>query len=117
MWIVTLLVIISFLFFIRSTLRISLRNKIAATTDYLVWQSWGHQPHREPVTEDSTNVKEMTAKTEGTIQIENRDNSFSNTSKIYTFVDSETTTNRASASVEDGSEKVMETYNLNKDVN
>lgn len=109
MWVVTFGIVVAGLFFIRTPLKRALQGKIISSTDYLLWTSWGNSTDQYKG-DESSHVKSKASQQQDTYIQEQRNK------VINVGVSSSKAEQSASTGVEQGSEALLELYDLNREV-
>jgi len=104
-WAAVFSIVLAAALFIRTPLKRALWGKIIATTDYMLWGMWGGTPDQYKG-EDTSFIKTQTSQSVLTRQKETR-------GYIRQDLDSLVTENTVSSGVEDGSQSVLRTFDLN----
>jgi len=110
MWVIVLGLIIAGIAFIRMPLKRAIQAKVYSISDYLLWGK-GATP-QEYQGEKSSISKNISESTQETIQVERKDAAV--VSKGYTYSASTATDKAGSAGVEQGSEALLKTINMDK---
>ena len=104
-WVVTFSVIVAAVFMIRVPLNRALQAKVTGVTDYMLWKKSGQTPDQHKG-DDNSFVKTKSDQSMNTAQLERK-------GYIKNNADSETNENSVSSNVEEGSQAVLKTVNLN----
>jgi hypothetical protein len=104
-WVVTFSVIVAAIIFLRAPINRALQTKAIQMTDYMFWKKWG-QNTQQYKGDDTSFIKTTAGQDLSTRQAERE-------GKISNSADSVATENTASSSVEEGSQPLLKTINLN----
>ena len=104
-WVVTFAVVLAAVIFIRGSLKMGLENKIAATTDYMFWRSWGNSTQQY---KGETNTFVKTQSNQSFNARGSERNKYINNNASSTAGE-----NSVSSGVEEGSQPALKTFDLN----
>jgi len=104
-WIAAFSVIVAAVLLVRVPIKNALQAKTVQVTDYMFWKKWG-QDTKQYKGDDTGFIKTSTGQTSNTRQTERK-------GYIHNDADAVTTEKSASSGVEEGSQSVLKTINLN----
>jgi hypothetical protein len=105
-WIAAFSVIVAAVLLVRVPIKNALQAKTVQVTDYMLWKKWG-QDTRQHKGDDTSFTKTINAQNLNTRQTERK-------GLISNEANSVTTEKSASSGVEEGSQAVLKTINLNE---
>ena len=106
-WVITFSVIVAAIFLVRVSLNRALQSKVMGVTDYMLWTKWDKSvPPQQYKGDDTSFVKTTVGQDLNTKQTEKE-------GFIKNDADSVNSEDTASSSVEEGSQAVLKTINLN----
>jgi hypothetical protein len=109
MWVVTLGVVVMAAVFVRMPLKRALQGKVMRSADYLLWTSWGDEVDQYKG-DENTYTKSISNQHQRTVVRDKRDK----TVEFKADTPDKNKDQTVSASVEDGSEALLKTIDLNK---
>jgi len=115
MWVTTFSVLLAAFIFVQVPLKRAIRPKVRATADYMLWTSWGDDAALEPMEKTSRAKSTVEQQQHSFVNVKHTDDDFSGstTGVVRYGMDSQRAETRISSGVEEGSEILLDEFDLN----